>query len=157
MRNGSIKILIGFFALLFIIGVVFFVNLQKEKYKKQTINIKGQEIDIDVARTLEKRAKGFSGRQNLLNNEGMLFIFDEEGKHGFWMKEMNFPIDIIWIDKECIVASIKENASPQSFPEIFYPERNVKYVLEIKAKRAMELNLIVGDRLNCENFITLTE
>ena len=56
---------------------------------------------VDLAVTPEERQQGLSGREHMAGNEGMLFVFDEERQLSFWMKEMRFPLDIIWIDSQC--------------------------------------------------------
>lgn len=63
----------------------------------------------------------------------MLFIFETPGQHGFWMKDMNFSIDIVWIDENLQIVGIDKNIAPETFPNIFYPNQLVKYVLEIPA------------------------
>ena len=80
-----------------------------------------------------KRVLGLSNRNSLGEDAGMLFIFAEEGTPGFWMKEMKFPIDIVWIDEEFRIAGIEKSVSPETFPEIFYPDNPIKYALELPA------------------------
>ena len=65
--------------------------------KKHTIIIGEKDILVEVADTVAKRTKGLSGKETLPENEGLFFIFKEIGKHPFWMKDMRFPVDIIWI------------------------------------------------------------
>jgi len=87
-------------------------------------------ITYYIADTEEKRVKGLSGREQLYENEAMLFIFREEAAYNFWMKDMNFSIDIIWISREGIVVHIEDNVSPASYPEIFGPDKPALYVVE---------------------------
>src|SRR3989338_5042145 len=63
------------------------------------IRISNVKIKAELADTPEKRALGLSGRETLGNDEGMLFVFDEPNTRQFWMKNMNFALDIIWIDE----------------------------------------------------------
>ena len=67
---------------------------------------------VEVADTLNEREKGLSGKQSLEINKGMLFIFEKETLSGFWMKDMNFPIDIIWIDKNMRIIGIEKSPVP---------------------------------------------
>jgi len=62
--------------------------------------------------TAEERSRGLMFRKSLPQNQGMLFLFDKSGQHRFWMKNMNFPLDIIWIDQEKRVAQISKNVQP---------------------------------------------
>ncbi len=98
-------------------------------------------LELEIADTESERARGLSGRAALGENEGMLFIFDEPEMPGFWMKDMHFPIDIIWLDENRQIVGLHENIAPDTYPAIFYPPRLVeagpprpiKYVLEVNA------------------------
>lgn len=90
-------------------------------------------IQIELADTPEKRNLGLSGRENLPPRTGMLFTFDQPGKWGFWMKDMHFPIDIIWLDGNYRPIHAAESITPQSYPKTFYPPAPATYVLEINA------------------------
>lgn len=98
------------------------------------INIFGRQIKARIADSAGEREKGLSSQKSLKSDEGILFVFDKSGYYGFWMKEMNFPIDIIWIDENWKVIGINKNLKPESYPKIYYPPKPVKYVLEISAK-----------------------
>ncbi len=111
------------------------------------IRIKNQEFLVEIADTDEERIKGLSGRESLPEGRGMLFVFDQPGMYGFWMKDMLFSIDIIWLSEEGRVVHIVKNASPESFPEVFYPAAEAKYVLELPAGTAERLGLQIGDEV----------
>ena len=64
---------------------------------RPSLRINNFEIYLDLAATNEEKRRGLSGRNGLEENEGMLFVFEEPGFYSFWMKDMLFPIDIIWI------------------------------------------------------------
>lgn len=85
----------------------------------------------EIARTPEARSRGLSGREGLGENDGLLFIFEEPGYPGFWMKDMKFAIDIIWLDENLTVVDVTKNAAPDSYPQIFHPKSPAQYVLEI--------------------------
>ncbi|MCX6751552.1 MAG: DUF192 domain-containing protein, partial [Candidatus Nomurabacteria bacterium] len=93
----------------------------------------------------EAQEKGLSGRKSLNEDQGMLFVFYKSEIYPFWMKDMNFAIDIIWIDEDFRVVFIKKNASTQSYPETFTPNQNARYVLEGSAGFSEKNNLKVGD------------
>ncbi|MDQ2932930.1 MAG: DUF192 domain-containing protein, partial [bacterium] len=86
---------------------------------------------IQIAKTPSTRELGLSGRAGLEADEGLLFMFPTAGSHGFWMKDMNFPIDIVWIDSSKRVVGVTENVSPDSYPQTFLPPQKVQYVLEL--------------------------
>ncbi len=85
---------------------------------------------VTVLDGLAERKRGLSGRPSLDPNEGMLFVFSEDDYHGIWMKEMLFPIDIIWIDKDGVVVSVESAARPDSYPRVFEPSAPARYVIE---------------------------
>jgi hypothetical protein len=109
------------------------------------VKIAGQVLNVDLAITPEAQAEGLSSRGTLDKNEGMLFVFPQPGRYPFWMKDMNFPLDIIWIGEDLKVVYIQKNALPESYPESFTPEKNAKYVLEVSEAFADKNNLKEGD------------
>jgi len=109
----------------------------------------GIEIPVEIADTHGKRRLGLGNRSFLKKNWGMLFIFDKRKTHRFWMKNMKFPLDIIWLDNHRIVYILK-NVKPAKFgelPEILEPLVPANFVLEIAAGRSTELSLKQGDHL----------
>lgn len=109
-----------------------------------TISIDGIKLTVDVVETAEEKAKGLSGRTNLEEEKGMLFIYEEPGLYSFWMKDMNFSIDIIWIDENLNVVDITENFKPESFPAIATPQKSTLYVVEVNAGWAQEHRIHIG-------------
>ena len=109
----------------------------------------GKEISVEVADTVEKRSLGLGKRSCLENGWGMLFVFEKRKQHGFWMKDMQFPLDIIWLDNHRIV-HILRNVQPTKsgvIPPVMTPPVSGNFVLEIDSGRADELKLQVGQRL----------
>ena len=98
MRNSFFLIL----GLIIIFGSFFLFLRQTPTVLNQQkiIEINDKEIAVEVAATAETRSKGLSGRGSLEEGTGMLFIFDSPAQYGFWMKDMNFAIDIVWIDEK---------------------------------------------------------
>ncbi len=114
------------------------------------VKIAGQNIKVDLALTSAVQAQGLSGRASLAEDQGMLFIFDTAGNYPFWMKDMNFAIDIIWLSEDLKVIYIKKDARPELFPETYGPNKsmkNTKYVLEVVSGFAEKNNLKVGDKI----------
>ncbi len=116
-------------------------NLGDIKYVK----LAGQDIRVELAVTQAEQEQGLSGRQNLNENEGMLFVFNPPAKYSFWMKDMNFPIDMIWINADMKVIYIQKNASPESYPTAYGPDAHAKYVLEVVSGFSDKNNLQIGD------------
>ena len=102
----------------------------------------------EVADDAEKRALGLSGRALLKDNQAKLFIFESEDHHGIWMKDMNFDIDIVWLDNNKQVVHIEKDVKPSSYPEVFYPKLKSKYVVELAAGAVSKNGLSIGDKFN---------
>ncbi len=105
-------------------------------------------IKLEVADSNEERVKGLSGRPSLSIDQGLLFVFDEPESHCIWMKDMNFPIDIVWLDENKTVTDIKTKTKPETYPESFCPSKNAKYVIELNSGIAELAKLEVGKQIN---------
>lgn len=103
---------------------------------------------LTVADRQETREQGLSGKTSLGENEGMLFVFETPDLHVFWMKDMKFAIDIIWLDEKYKIVHIEKAVSPETFPSVFGPTEKSKYVLETNAYFVDKNSLKVGDILN---------
>lgn len=104
------------------------------------------DIQLEIVDTPEKRTQGLSGRKELAQGQGMLFVFNEPKKAGIWMKDMNFSIDIIWFDEQKTIVHIKENATPESFPEVFTPPTLASFVLEVPVGFVKDRGIKVGNQ-----------
>lgn len=105
-------------------------------------------LRLDVADTPQLRRQGLGGRDGLAENQGMIFLYGVSGEYGYWMKGMNFPIDMIWLNAEDEIVTIKTSVPPDTYPEVFYPTESARKIIEVSAGVAAELNLEVGDQLN---------
>jgi len=104
-------------------------------------------VKAEIVNTDATRQQGLSGRENLKEDEGMFFVFDKPDKYKFWMKDMNFPIDIIWFNQEKEVVFIAKNTLPESYPELFGPEQDTLYVLEVMAGFTDKYKIKTGDSI----------
>ncbi len=110
----------------------------------------GKEISAEVAKSEAERKKGLMFRVELAENKGMLFIFDDDNFHPFWMKNCKIPLDIIWMDSHKKVVHIKWSAQPckgnEDCPAIL-PTRKARYALEVKAGVAPTSKIKIGDEI----------
>ena len=113
----------------------------------RTVNIGGSTVRVTVADTPSEREQGLSGQSGLNSDEGMLFIFPTDGIFAFWMKDMLFSIDMVWISAEGKIVYIVHSASPDSYPDSFVPDTAARYVLELPAGWAKAHKLSVGDQV----------
>ncbi|MBP6860420.1 MAG: DUF192 domain-containing protein [Candidatus Pacebacteria bacterium] len=106
------------------------------------------DMQIEIADTNAARVQGLSGRSALADDYGMLFVFEDVGRYGFWMKDMYLVIDIIWIKDNGEIVGIEREVSPETYPTVFYPPEPVRYVLEIAGGSAERRGFLVGARIN---------
>lgn len=104
-------------------------------------------LRVTLVEGMAERKRGLSGRESLDSNEGMLFVFSEDAYHGIWMKEMKFPIDIIWIDKNGVVVSVENAARPDSYPTVFEPTSPARFVIETNAHFAESFGIERGSKV----------
>ncbi|MBI4200737.1 MAG: DUF192 domain-containing protein [Chloroflexi bacterium] len=111
--------------------------------------LNGVTFEVELAITPQERALGLMGRQSLGNRQGMLFIFEGDTVTSFWMRGMLIPLDIVWLDADGMVVGVAANVPPAAGgvqPPLYYPPQPVRYVLEVNAGTAKELNIEVGSR-----------
>ncbi len=116
----------------------------------EQVQINSTLLKVEIADTQSKRSKGLSGREAIASDEGMLFVFPDIQKRSFWMKDLQFPLDLIWIRGE-VIADIFPNIQPplpnqadDALP-IYQSDREVDKVLEVLGGTTQRLNIKVGD------------
>ncbi len=109
------------------------------------VMLDGVNVHVDLATTPAEQEQGLGGRTGLAANQGMLFIFPQDGEYAFWMKDMQFPIDIIWLDHTGTVMYIVPNLAPATYPKAFGPSDPSRYVLEVPAGFVAAHGVNVGD------------
>ena len=165
----DIAVIIGLFLLIVIllifgqsINTISFVNPRsnqvtdiKNQKKSTTVIINSLEVNALIAKTPTERKKGLSIKDLLPLNEGMLFVFSDSAQYGFWMKDMKFAIDIIWIDESKKIVDIATNVTTQPGKKdkqltIYRPKSAAIYVLEVNSGLSELHNLRIGDSVNFE-------
>jgi uncharacterized protein len=104
-------------------------TIQSQGLPRVPIYIKDRQIRVEVAKTDEERAKGLMERTSLGKDEGMLFIFEAEGNHGFWMKNTLLPLSIAFADKEGRIVRITD-MKPLTL-SVHNPPKPILYALEM--------------------------
>jgi len=114
------------------------------------IQVVGNTIEIEVAGDKNTWSQGLSGRESLAENHGLFFVFPVKHVPQFWMKDMNFAIDMIWIDgKEIIdITASAPVPEPGSSLPTFSPSGQVDKVLEVPAGYAESHNIQIGDSVS---------
>ncbi len=148
------KIIIIFWII--VIAIVFVLKINKVVSPSEdlpTAEINGYVFNLEIADDLEEMKQGLSGREGLAEDQGMLFIYAKKTPVSFWMKDMKFNIDLLWIDGNEIVG-LEKNMQAFGDLKVGYdlPRYNspqpIDRVLEIKAGKIDELNIKVGDIIN---------
>lgn len=137
------KILAFVIVLIVIAACIFYFN-----DRGPSLVVSGKHISLMVVDSQEEREKGLGGMESLPENSAMLFIFQNEDIYNIWMKDMKFPIDIIWLNSSKKIVAIEENISPDTYPEIFSPGEKSFYVLETNAGFVEKNNLLTGNTLD---------
>ena len=120
-------------------------------WPKVIIKIGGQEVRVLVADTPARRLKGWSDRKNMGRYGGMLFVVPELGRYAMVMRDMRFPLDIVWLDGTKII-DIAPNLPPEpNVPEekltVYGARASFTMVLELPAGFAQQFGLKIGDRI----------
>lgn len=156
MKPGTIFLVLGAFLVL-VAGSLFFFesvtapeSLTEEEPSREVVPLSA--FEIEVVATPEARARGLSGRRDVPERYGMLFVFSSADRYGFWMKDMYVPIDIIWLREDGTIIGIEEALSPSSYPASVYSPEPVRFVLETKAGEARKSGWDVGTKLDISNY-----
>ena len=115
---------------LFIIAVLIFLTAFFGTPRRTIDTINGIKINVEIADSPQEWERGLSGKKSLNVDEGMLFVFPRPTTPTFWMKDMRFPIDIVWLDENKNIVGIERGVSPDSYPETYKPPIAVLYALE---------------------------
>ena len=117
------------------------------KYNKGEMKIHSESIFVDIADNNCKRELGLSRKNTLGEDEGMFFTFEKTGNYEFWMKDMNFPIDVLWVDEDFNIVGIENSLATSTYPNIFGGNYFSKYVLELSAGNSQKNKIKVGDKI----------
>ncbi len=138
--------------IIFLISIIFLIAVVVSliNSEKSKVCFDKKCILVELAVTDEEQIKGLSGRESLEDNKGMLFVMEREGIHSFWMKDMLFSLDIIWISNNGTVVDLIKDADlcngPICLPII--PDAKAKYVLEVNSGFSEAAGLNRGDILD---------
>lgn len=144
-----IILLLAICALIF--GAVFMLPRYQFEKEYTRVEIGNAAVLAEVARDPATRALGLSGRDSLSEYGGMLFLFETPGLPAIWMKDMKFPIDIVWLRKNSVV-DVEENVPPpiggmsDVLLPVYKPDTQADMVLEIPAGFAAKNRIVIGSR-----------
>ena len=145
-----------FLICLAVVGIVVIIGARSVTHKvsqkastlphqHKILHINDTMIAAEIADTDVLREQGLSGRASMASNAGMLFIFDTPDRYSFWMKDMNFRLDFLWISADNEIVDLTENVAPESYPKAFRPDVPVVKVLELNGGFAVMHGIKRGD------------
>ncbi len=132
-------------AALFTLFLLWIPIAHSQSLPKIPLYIHNQEIRVEVAQSLEERNRGLMGRKHLGKDEGMLFIFETEDRHGFWMKDTFLPLSIAFMDRDGRVVWITD-MKPLTLNS-HVPPRPILYALEMNKGWFSSHGIKVGDEV----------
>lgn len=155
------KVALVFLAVLIAAGLFFLVSFEEDEggvpslperlVTGEVLYFDDVAVRLEFAETEEKRQKGLSGRANLARGTGLFFVFPESDLHGIWMRDMRFPIDIIWFNEDLVVVDTAMNVTPATFPKVFQPQAPARYILETNYGFVEVYGIEPGDKAEFRN------
>ena len=114
----------------------------------QILKVNGQTYKLLEAKTAASMTKGLGDRSYLPLKEGMLFIFSKPAVQCFWMKDMSFPLDMVWLNSSRQAVAIKQHILPSTYPEAFCPPELAQFVIELNSGQVQASGIQLGQMLN---------
>jgi hypothetical protein len=110
-------------------------------------SLSGSDIYLLEASTTAEQEQGLSDVPSLASDTGMLFVFPSPGPYGFWMKDMDFSLDMVWLDQDFEIVHIESGLSPGTYPNVYYPGSPAQYVVEVASGTAQKFGLQAGQTM----------
>jgi len=145
------KIIIGFIIILLIFSGIIVFQLNNTSLPKSKVTIDKHTFSTETATTSAQLQQGLSGRASLPQNQGMLFIFKTAEPYPFWMNDMKFPLDMIFINNNKIVDIFQNVPQPKNSNAklpIYTPVAPANQVLEINAGLSKAYGFKKGDTVS---------
>jgi uncharacterized protein len=144
------------FVLVLLCSILFFLIFEPQYDKEVFVNIlmpSGKELTLKQSETIDQITKGLSHEKTLSDYDGMIFVFNQPQTVNFWMKDMNFPLDILYLDENKVVVEIFSQVqpcqvgSPENCPKLKSQNSNIKYVIEIPSGSYSQYQIEVGKKI----------
>lgn len=142
-----------------IAAMLFMVSRTPEPLidESQTVVFGGVSLKLEYATTTATRERGLGGRTSLPEDAAMLFVFPKDDRYGFWMKDTLIPLDIFWLDAQGHVVFMAQNIATSSYPNVFYPTKPARYVLETNAGFGSTHAIATGTPLELKNLPSVSK
>jgi uncharacterized protein len=127
------------------------ISFPSDRYLKAVVSVNGFKLIADLALTEDQQIKGLAIKNHVNESQGMLFVFQHSSRQSFWMKDMKFPIDMIWLDANGSVVYIVPNLEPcpiRGDCPGYSPDKDSLYVLETSAGFSQRHNIRIGTQIH---------
>lgn len=126
-------------------------NYKNYLRQDEQIEIDSHTYSVQVANTPQELAQGLGGIKQISDGEGMLFVFSAQQTPSFWMKGMQFDIDILWISGDTIIGTSEgipaQEGAPDASLTLYSPPSPVDKVLEVNSGWVFRRGIKVGDKV----------
>lgn len=135
-----------------IILTMLILRLSQNRLPEIDVSLKGVKLHALVANTPERQQRGLGQRDNMAGFDAMVFPFVFPDRYGFVMRDMRFPIDIVWFNDGKVVdiapnVPIEPNAKTEADLHVYYPRTIANTVVELPAGWSASHELKIGDIL----------
>jgi uncharacterized membrane protein (UPF0127 family) len=144
-HSNKLVIAVAVMAAVVLLAVISFVRHQNQGTTPYSLRLKTGTYHLEAATTAAEQEKGLGDRQSMAVDHGMTFVFDNDNRHCFWMKDTHFALDMIWVSSTKKVTAIEKNVAPDTYPTVFCHEG--RYVIELNAGAADLNKLVVNQQL----------
>lgn len=124
-----------------------------EKNKIAVIKLGGETFTFEIADTRLKQIRGLTRRESIPQNYGMAYVLDAPSRYAYWMKDMLFATDVVWLDAFYRVIDLEKNITPDSYPKIFEPDQPALFVLELASGSAQKAGITLNSTVDLSAII----
>lgn len=139
------SILAGLICIIIIISTGGKSTESTSTFSRITHERSGEVLLLEIAKTPQERARGYMFREDIKENQGMLFIFEDEQYREFWMKNTPTSLDIIFLDSDFKVINFHKETKPNQTQETYPSKEPAMYVLETRYGFIERTDLSKGD------------
>lgn len=144
----KVVVLLALFLISAFAAFFYFSYGQRNFSGSPSVTVNNHKFSVEIADEPGERSRGLGERESICDDCGMLFLFDNPGQYAFWMKDMKFPLDFIWIAGNRVIGVDKN--IPPDYSGILKPEIPVDKVLEINAGVREKRKIEIGDEIKID-------
>lgn len=156
LKNLKSRSFFALLACLIAVSILLIIGILRDRNAvspndARVVRIGNYEYKLIHARTEFERQVGLSSYNIMPPKSAMIFVSDKPGDMKFWMKDMKFSIDIIWLSEKNQIIRIIDRLSPSTYPRAYSSIMPAKYVIEFPAGAAQKSKILEGDYITLSN------